>query len=380
MLQYEDLQCPICKRYTDDAFPAVVNEYVKPGRLQLDFRGLAFLGPDSEKALRIALAAGKQNKLWDVVGLFYANQGEENSGWVTDAKIDEILAQVPGLDVAKVKKDAESAAITKEMQDMAAEATQNAVQGTPRSSSRGASTSRTRSRSRRSRPMRSAPSSTRRCRDEASLRRVGPCSPRRRAEPRRRAGGSARPARRSSTASHSAGRCIGQKSATVTLIQFEDLGCTHCKTYMEEAFPTIVRDYVRTGLVKVDFRGLGVVTRASEPALRYTLAASRQKKLWQVAELFYEKQRSLNELATDTGVKRLVKGIPGIDPVRLVADAKSPSVSKQAPRTPPEADRRNVPGRRGSSSRSATRRRSSSSPTAYDGEAFSAILDDALGR
>jgi protein-disulfide isomerase len=131
VLQYEDLQCPICKRYTDDAFPSIVNEYVKPGRLRLDFRGLAFLGPDSVKALRIALAAGKQNKLWDVVGLLYADQGEENSGWVTDAKIDEILAQVPGLDAAKVKKDAQSAAITKQMQDLSAEATQNGVQGTP---------------------------------------------------------------------------------------------------------------------------------------------------------------------------------------------------------------------------------------------------------
>jgi protein-disulfide isomerase len=131
MLQYEDLQCPVCKRYTDDAFPAIVNEYVKPGRLRLDFRGLAFLGDDSKKALRIALAAGNQNKLWDVVGLFYANQGEENSGWVTDAKIDEVLAQVPGLDVAKVKKDAQSAAITKQIADLSAEATQNAVQGTP---------------------------------------------------------------------------------------------------------------------------------------------------------------------------------------------------------------------------------------------------------
>ena len=59
------------------------------------------------KALRIALAAGFQNKLWEVVGLFYENQGEENSGWVTDELIDEILAEVPGLDAAKVKADAD---------------------------------------------------------------------------------------------------------------------------------------------------------------------------------------------------------------------------------------------------------------------------------
>ena len=94
LLQFEDLQCPICKRYTDEAFPAVVNEYVRTGRIKIDFRGLAFLGPDSLKALKIALAAGLQNKLWQVVGLFYENQGAENSGWVTDSLIDRTFGRL----------------------------------------------------------------------------------------------------------------------------------------------------------------------------------------------------------------------------------------------------------------------------------------------
>ena len=131
MLQFEDLQCPICKRYTDDAFPAVVNEYVRTGRIKIDFRGLAFLGPDSLKALKIAMAAGLQNKLWQVVGLFYANQGAENSGWVTDSLIDQILAEVPGLDAAKVKVDAKSAKVANQIAAVQAEATKLGVQGTP---------------------------------------------------------------------------------------------------------------------------------------------------------------------------------------------------------------------------------------------------------
>lgn len=131
MLQFEDLQCPICKTYTADAFPAIVEEYVRPGRVKIDFRGLAFLGPDSDKALRIVVASGFQNKLWDVVELLYAQQGEENSGWVTDELIDEILAQVPGLDAAKVKVDAKSAAVTKEIAAVQAEATALKVPGTP---------------------------------------------------------------------------------------------------------------------------------------------------------------------------------------------------------------------------------------------------------
>lgn len=131
VLQFEDLQCPICKRYTSDVFPTIVEEYVKPGRIKIDFRGIAFLGPDSGKALRIAVAAGFQNKLWNVVELLYAEQGDENSGWVTDAKIDDILGRVPGLDRARVKLDAKSAAVTKEIAAVQAEATARKVPGTP---------------------------------------------------------------------------------------------------------------------------------------------------------------------------------------------------------------------------------------------------------
>lgn len=131
MLQFEDIQCPFCKRYEDDALPAIVEEYVKPGRVKIDFRGLAFLGPDSDKALRIVVAAGIQNKLWEVAGLFFQEQGEENSGWVTDARIDEILAQVPRLDAARVKVDAQSEAVVKEIAAAQAEATALQVQGTP---------------------------------------------------------------------------------------------------------------------------------------------------------------------------------------------------------------------------------------------------------
>ena len=176
------------------------------------------------------------------------------------------------------------------------------------------------------------------------------------------------------------GTILGEKTATVTLIQYEDLGCSHCNDYTQEAFPTIVRDYVRTGLVKVDFRGLGVVTRASEPAVRYTIAASRQNKLWQVAQLFYENQSKLNELATDRGVKRLVAGVAGLNADRLVADAKTLSVRKQVAAHAAEAHRRNVPGTPWFFVKIGTAAPKVVRPTAYDGDAFKLILDEALGR
>jgi protein-disulfide isomerase len=176
------------------------------------------------------------------------------------------------------------------------------------------------------------------------------------------------------------GTILGEKTATVTLIQFEDLACSHCNDYMAEALPTIVRDYVRTGLVKVDFRGLGVVTRASEPAVRYTIAASRQNKLWQVAQLFYENQSKLKELATDRGVERLVAGVAGINAARLVADARTLSVRNQVAAHAAEARRRNVPGTPWFFVKIGTAAPKAVRPAAYDGDAFKVILDEALGR
>src|SRR5581483_3911667 len=65
MVEFGDLQCPFCREYAIKALPAIVDEYVRPGKLKLVFTGLAFIGPDSEAALRATYAAGLQGKLWN---------------------------------------------------------------------------------------------------------------------------------------------------------------------------------------------------------------------------------------------------------------------------------------------------------------------------
>ena len=120
LVEYADLQCPFCAEWAREAFPTVVDEYVRAGKVRLVFRGLSFVGPDSEKALRAALAAGGQNRLWDVVHALYVNQGAENEGWVTDELLrdlgrtgldaDEMLAQSSSTWVDEQKAAAASAA------------------------------------------------------------------------------------------------------------------------------------------------------------------------------------------------------------------------------------------------------------------------------
>jgi protein-disulfide isomerase len=130
LIQFEDLQCPVCKRYQEEGFPGIVEEYVRPGKVKLRFVGLAFIGPDSEKALLHVLAAGEQGKLWQFADELYADQGAENSGWVTDELLEQLAGEL-GLDWETLQADADGAVTLQQANAMATEAEQRGVPGTP---------------------------------------------------------------------------------------------------------------------------------------------------------------------------------------------------------------------------------------------------------
>src|SRR3954469_1155362 len=105
MTEFADLQCPACREYTAAVLPALVRRYVRTGRGKMAYQDLAFLGDDSVKAGRAAAAAGAQNKLWQFIDVFYGEQGDENSGYVTDDFLRNVAQKVPGLNVAKLMSD-----------------------------------------------------------------------------------------------------------------------------------------------------------------------------------------------------------------------------------------------------------------------------------
>lgn len=130
LVQFEDLQCPICRSYQESAFPGIVREYVRPGKVKVRFAGLAFIGPDSEKALQYVLAAGAQGKLWQLSEALYANQGDENSGWVTDELLQRLAGEL-GLDWTRLQTDAAGDDVQSQARAMAAEGARLEVPGTP---------------------------------------------------------------------------------------------------------------------------------------------------------------------------------------------------------------------------------------------------------
>jgi protein-disulfide isomerase len=120
LVEFADLQCPVCKDFSNNHFPRIVQDYVATGKVKVEFRNLTFIdqnvgGTGSLQAAHVAGAAGMQDKLWNFVELFYVNQGEEGSGFITDDFMHRIASGVPGLDWKQVLAHRDDAVITQQL-------------------------------------------------------------------------------------------------------------------------------------------------------------------------------------------------------------------------------------------------------------------------
>jgi protein-disulfide isomerase len=131
MFEYGDLQCPFCKENAETVTPPIIENAVRKGDVSLTFRNFIIIGPDSVPAGEAALAAGAQGKAWNFIELWYRNQGEENSGYVTEEFIESIGkgAGIPNLD--QWNKERKSKKYKKTLEETTKQAQKIGFEGTP---------------------------------------------------------------------------------------------------------------------------------------------------------------------------------------------------------------------------------------------------------
>ncbi len=131
---FGDLECPICKEFTLGAFPSIVQQWVRSGKVKVEYRSLetATREPEIFKTQQVAaLAAGKQQKMWQFVELFYHEQGEEDSGYVNESYLQGLAQQVPGLNLTQWTSDRSDPAFNNQVEADAQAANNNGFTGTP---------------------------------------------------------------------------------------------------------------------------------------------------------------------------------------------------------------------------------------------------------
>jgi protein-disulfide isomerase len=131
MTEYIDLQCPICQQFETQVFPDILQRYIRTKKVKVVMKPWAFIGPDSFRGQDVALAAAKQNKVFNFAALLYDNQQTENTGWLTDQMLYSIAVSVPGLRIDPLFAERHSATVKSEASQVAANATAQKVSGTP---------------------------------------------------------------------------------------------------------------------------------------------------------------------------------------------------------------------------------------------------------
>jgi protein-disulfide isomerase len=131
LIEYGDLQCPICKEYSEEFLPEIIENQVKKGEVKLVYRNFIIISEESIPAGEAALAAGEQGKGWTFIELFYRNQGEERSGYVTDEFLESIAKGAGVPDLARWNKERKSGKFKKTVEATTAQAGKFGFSGTP---------------------------------------------------------------------------------------------------------------------------------------------------------------------------------------------------------------------------------------------------------
>jgi protein-disulfide isomerase len=102
---YGDYECPYCREFTlYGGLSPLIASQVRSGRVKVVYSPFetATRSPSVFRLQQVAgLAAGMQGKFWYYTELFYHEQGQEDTGYVTESYLDGLAKQVPGLNYSQ---------------------------------------------------------------------------------------------------------------------------------------------------------------------------------------------------------------------------------------------------------------------------------------
>jgi protein-disulfide isomerase len=97
IVEYADLQCPVCARFSQTIEPQIEGAFIGPGVARLEFRHFAFLGQESLRAAEACECAAEQGAFFPYRDALYAAQMGENLGAFSDDALRRIATEI-GLD------------------------------------------------------------------------------------------------------------------------------------------------------------------------------------------------------------------------------------------------------------------------------------------
>ena len=81
LIEFGDFQCHFCNVHFHNTEPALLENFVTPGKVNIIFKDYTIIGNDSVNAAHGAHCANEQTMYWEYHNILYNNWTGENNGW-----------------------------------------------------------------------------------------------------------------------------------------------------------------------------------------------------------------------------------------------------------------------------------------------------------
>ncbi|MEK7327652.1 MAG: thioredoxin domain-containing protein [Chloroflexota bacterium] len=135
LMIFEDFQCPICRRFTEDIEQRIFVEYVYTGRIRFDYRHFIVIdgnvgGTESRQAAEASECAAEQGWFWPYHEMLFTNQTGEGVGDFLDNRLKAFAVDL-GLDESQFNSCFNSSKYSNVINGDIAAARQSGISGTP---------------------------------------------------------------------------------------------------------------------------------------------------------------------------------------------------------------------------------------------------------
>jgi protein-disulfide isomerase len=126
MVEFTDLQCPYCNRFTTQTFDALKKDWIDTGRLRFVSRDFPLdFHPQAHRAARASRCAGEQGRFWELRSDLVRNAGRLSPDFITQS------AAALQLDMTAFNACVESARFDADIAKDQQEGAAAGVEGTP---------------------------------------------------------------------------------------------------------------------------------------------------------------------------------------------------------------------------------------------------------
>lgn len=130
IVEFGDYQCHQCYNWFHNTKPDIKANYIEPGRANLVFVDLAFLGRDSPKAAQASYCAEDQGMYWEYHNTLYNLQESKIDSWADNQRLKAFAFSL-GLDMELFDSCLDSGKHSKRVQFNIGEAKKAGANGTP---------------------------------------------------------------------------------------------------------------------------------------------------------------------------------------------------------------------------------------------------------